>query len=369
VTPETGHRGDLDEGRRHTDPIRILSIDGGGMRGVMAVRILAELERLSGRPIASLFDVIAGTSTGGMIALGLTQPGPDGKPRLSAQDVQDIYIKFGATIFPRIAWRPFGWRPIWAGRPVIVQRFGALAFPRRYSNARYSAVGLEKLLRELLGTTRLSEAMADVIVPSYDWKAGRAFVFRSREAREKSSIDPTMAQVARATTAAPTYFPPMRLRAGDRELVLIDGGVAANNPASIAYYEALYQARSEGRLDPDFLVLSLGTGRPPVAVPTYEELWSRNWLRMGMGMLGVLMDGTSEISDELLTGIIRPRHPSSRYWRLDTDLNAVRLNMDDASERQVSGLLALAEQTISDNRDELAEMVRCLTVTGPPVSC
>ena len=134
----------------------------------------------------------------------------------------------------------------------------------------------------------------------------------------------------------------------------------------LPYYEALHQAHSEGRVDPDFLVLSMGTGRPPVAVPTYEELWSRNWLRMGMGMLGVLMDGTSEISDELLSGVIRPKHPSSRYWRLDCDLHSVRLNMDDASERQVSGLLALAEQMISDNRDALAEMVRCLTTPGPP---
>lgn len=336
------------------------------MRGVMCVRILVELERLSGRPVAGLFDVIAGTSTGGMIALGLTTPGEDGKPALSAQEVQDIYIKYGSMIFPRVVLRPLGWQQMRTARPVVAQRWGALTFPSRYSNARYSAVGLEKLLDRLLGSAHLSEAMADVIVPSYDWRAGRAFLFRSREARDKSSIDPTMAQVARATTAAPTYFPPMQLRIGDRELVLIDGGIVANNPASVAYYEALYQARSEGYLDPDFMVLSLGTGRPPEEIPTYKELWSRNWLRMGMGMLGVVMDGTSEISDDLLSGIIKPRHPKSRYWRLNTDLRGVRLHLDDASPRQVAGLLHLAEQMIAEHRDDLTEMVRCLTATGAP---
>jgi predicted acylesterase/phospholipase RssA len=173
-----------------------------------------------------------------------------------------------------------------------------------------------------------------------------------------------MAQVARATTAAPTYFPPMRLQTGDRELVLIDGGVVANNPASIAYFEALHQADAEERPDPDFLVLSLGTGRPPVEVPTYRELWSRNWLRMGMGMLGVMMDGTSEISDEVLGNIMRPRHPRSRYWRIDTDLYGVRLNLDDASPQQVKGLIGLAEKTIADHMAELTEMAGLLTATG-----
>ncbi len=364
MSADSGHRGVLDEGRQRKDPIRILSIDGGGMRGVMCVRVLAELELLSGRPVASLFDVIAGTSTGGMIALGLTRPGPDGRPWYTAQEVLDIYVTFGSTIFPRIAWRPLRWQQVRTARPVVAQRWGALTMPNRYSNARYSAAGLEALLGKLLGTTRLSEAMANVIVPSYDWRAGRAFVFRSREAQGGASVDPTMAQVARATTAAPTYFPPMQFRAGGRELVLIDGGMVANNPSSVAYFEALYQARQEGYRDPDFLILSLGTGRPPEEIPTYRELWSRNWLRMGMGMLGVLFDGTSEISDELLGGIIRPQHPKSRYLRLDTDLRGVRLNLDDARPQQIAGLLGLAERMITEHREDLAEMVRCLTATG-----
>ena len=353
----TTHRSDLDAGRKHTDPIRILALDGGGMRGVMTVRVLVELERLSGRPTAGLFDVIAGTSTGGMIALGLTKPGLDGKPAMTAQDVLDTYVAHGKDIFPRPVWRPLRWAQLRLSGPILAQRVGALARPARFGNARYPAAGIEALLGRMLGPTRLSEAMADVIVPTYEWKAGRSFVFRSRKAREGEMIDPTMAQVAMATTAAPTYLPAFRLREPDREYVFLDGGVVANNPASVAYYEALYQAHKQGRPDPDFLVVSLGTGRPPEEVPTYQELWSRNWLRMGMGMLGVMFDGASEIVDELLTEIILPRHPSSRYWRLNADLRGVRLNLDDATPHQIAGLLALAEQMIADHRDDLTEMV------------
>jgi predicted acylesterase/phospholipase RssA len=335
-------------------------LDGGGMRGVMSVRVLVELERLSGRPIADLFDVIAGTSTGGMIALGLTKPGSDGKPELSAQEVLDTYMNDGGKIFPRAAFRPLRWEKVRASRPIVVQRIGALARPARYGNARYPTDGLTEVLQQMLGTTRLAEALADVIIPSYDWKAGRAYVFRSRMARQHGSFDPTMAQVARATTAAPTYFPAFRLRSPGRELVLIDGGVVANNPASIAYYEALWQSHEEGRPDPDFVVVSVGTGRPPEAIPTYQELWSRNWLRMGMGMLGVVFDGTSEIVDDLLTEVIRPRHPHSRYWRLNTDLQGVRLNLDDASATQLEKLVGLAERMIDDRRDDIREMAKML---------
>jgi uncharacterized protein len=331
---------------------------------VMPARVLIELERLSGRPIAGLFDVIAGTSTGGLIALGLTKPGSDGKPDLTAQEVLDTYIKYGKSIFPRVQFRPLRWEQLRTSRPIIAQRFGAFASPTRYGNARYSREGLRALVNEMFGATRLSQAMADVIVPSYDWKAGRPFVFRSRGARNGDLINPTMVQVALATTAAPTYFPAFRLRAPERELVLIDGGVVANNPASIAYYESLYHSYVGGRGEPNFLAVSLGTGQPPEPIPTYQELWSRSWLRLGMGMLGVVFDGSSEIIDELLTEVVRFKHPGSRYWRLNTELQGVRLNMDDASDGQIERLVGLAEQMISDRKDDLTEIVGLLTGAG-----
>jgi hypothetical protein len=257
------------------------------------------------------------------------------------------------------------WEQLRTSRPIIAQRFGALASPARYGNARYSRGGLQALVNEMFGATRLSQAMADVIVPSYDWKAGRPFVFRSRGARNGDLINPTMMQVALATTAAPTYFPAFRLRAPERELVLIDGGVVANNPASIAYYESLYHSYVAGRGEPNFLAVSLGTGQPPEPIPTYQELWSRSWLRLGMGMLGVVFDGSSEIIDELLTEVVRFKHPGSRYWRLNTELRGVRLNMDDASDGQIERLIDLAEQMISDRKNDLAEIVGLLTATEP----
>jgi uncharacterized protein len=357
VTPKGGGL------QRDKPVIRILSIDGGGMRGIIPMRVLSELERVTGRRAATMFDVVAGTSTGGVIALALSRPGgPDGGPLLTAQEVLDVYMSWGPKIFPdtRLRELPKLLRAK-STRAALRQKVGAVVSPRRYGNARYGADGLEGLFRDALGDTRLSDAVTDVIVPSYDWRAGRSVTFRSREARAGRGPDPTMAQVARATTAAPTYFAPVRLPVDDerKELVLIDGGVAANNPTSVAYYEGLAQERIRG-IDVDFLIVSLGTGRPPEEVPTYEQIFSRNWLRLGMGMLGVFMDGSSEIVDELMRNVMTAKEPYGRYWRFNVDLRGCSLDLDDASPQNMSSLVAIADQLIAERRADFEEIAELL---------
>ena len=340
--------------------VRALSVDGGGIRGVIPARFLAELERVAGRPVAQLFDVIAGTSTGGLIALGLAAPGADGAPRWTAAAAAEIYAVRGREIFPRFSLAELRRRRNRRAARPIVQLVGAVALPRRYGNARYYAEGLETVLRDTFGDVRLSEALTDVIVTSYDWRAGRAVVFNSREARE-GGFDPLMRDVARATTAAPTYFPPLRLQlAGGDELVLIDGGLAANNPVGLAYYEMLIREQREQR-DLDIRIVSLGTGRPPAPIPTYRELWSRGWLALGMGMLGVVFDGTSEIQDEVLRKVIAKKEPGSRYWRFDAELWGCSLALDDASAGNITALHRLTDELIAARREDLEEIAALMT--------
>lgn len=340
--------------------IRVLSIDGGGIRGIIPARILVELEERTGRRLGELFDVVAGTSTGALIALGLVKPGGSGSPALAMQEILDFYVQHGHEIFPKIPLRTVIRHPRRSdAMAATYQRFGAVVMPRRFGNSRYRAVGLERVL-EAFGDAKLSQAVTDVVIPAYDWKAGRALVFRSRAARDGEGPDASMRDVARGTTAAPTYFPPHRLMLDDgHEVVLIDGGVVANNPISAAYFEALHREAVEGR-DLDVMVVSLGTGRPIEAIPTYQELWSRSWLSLGMGLLGVVMDGTSEIADELLGHIIRKKEPGSRFWRFQTELTGCNLAMDDASPANVQALLGLAERVIEERSDDLDEIARIL---------
>ena len=354
----------VDQGQSNV--IKVLSIDGGGIRGVIPGRFLVELERITGKRVAELFDVIAGTSTGGIMALALARPGPDGRPAMAADEVIRIYSERGPKIFPKINRESL--RPGHRGEAAksIVQLAGAVLYPRHYGNARYVATGIESLLEEFLGDAKISQSCTDVVVTSYDWKAGRPIVFRSREARDGEGPDPLMREVARATSAAPTYFPPARLLLDDgTELVCIDGGVAANNPVSIGYYEFLRREEGAGR-DLDVVVMSLGTGVPPDEIPTYEELWSRGWLSLGMGMLNVVFDGTSELQDEVVRKVVVKKEPKSRYFRFQPALRGCSLDLDDARPENVQALIDIADRRIEEQRGELEELAHLLlTTTGP----
>jgi patatin-like phospholipase/acyl hydrolase len=226
-------------GRKASRPVRVLSIDGGGIRGILATMVLTELERRTDKPIADLFDFIAGTSTGGLVALGLTVPGDDGRPRYTARQIMKLYEVFGPRVFSRSVWHQ-------------IRAVGNLA------DGKYPAAGLEGMLNELFGAARLSESLVDVLVPSYEIERRIPFFFKSWRAIEHESYDHSMAQVVRAGTAAPTYFEPAHIPAdGDDYFALVDGALVAYNPGLCAYVEAR-QLYPEAK---DFLVVSLGTGQ------------------------------------------------------------------------------------------------------------
>src|SRR5436190_14355285 len=198
---------------------RILSIDGGGIRGIIPATVLAEVERRTGRPIAALFDLIAGTSTGGIIALALTAPGPGSGPRLSAEDVVGLYLEEGPRIFSRSVLR------------TVLSVDGLL-------DERYSDAGLEAALRRYLGDAMLADAITPVLVTAYALEERRPFFFKSRRAEAQPARDYPMRAVARATSAAPTYFEPEAVLSDRGGTVgLVDGGVCVMNPAMSAYAE------------------------------------------------------------------------------------------------------------------------------------
>jgi patatin-like phospholipase/acyl hydrolase len=342
---------------RETHPLRVLSIDGGGVRGIIPARVLVELERLAGAPITKLFDVIAGTSTGGIIALLLAHPGAPGAGPLGAAALLELYHSEMQRIFPQVAVREVReWWDEQTAHTAFSQRLGAALLPHHYGNARYLPTGLEDALERMLGDARLSDATVDVVIPAYDMRGRRPVLFRSAEARAGREPDLEMRIVARATSAAPTYFPPLRLADESGERVLVDGGLVANNPVMLAYFDAL--ERSHG--DREVVIVSLGTGLAPEETTTYEEIWSRTWPSLAMGLLGVVFDGTSELSSELVRRIIDSAAADHRYWRFQTQLHGCGAHLDDASPENAACLFALAEALVLDQKDELQQVAAAL---------
>lgn len=322
---------------------RILSIDGGGIRGLIPALVLAELERLTGRPIADCFDLIAGTSTGGILALGLACPGPGGGPRYRAQDLADLYLKEGARIFDESPWR-------------------RLTNPMGLRAAKYPPEGIEGVLMQYFGEQRLQEALTEVLVTAYDLEKRDAFFYRRRRAREDARYDVPMRVAARATSAAPTYFEPALVAwPGERD-VLVDGGVFANNPAMCAYAEARQALLKEGREGEDILLVSLGTGlysRPF----RYED--AKGWGVAGWAkpVLDVIFDGVADTVDYQLRQLLPEAAGGlARYHRFQTDLDADLSEMDDTSPAHLAGLRRAAEGILQRQAAEVAALAERLKV-------
>ena len=222
---------------------RVIALDGGGIRGLIPAQVLKEIETQVDRPISKIFDLIAGTSTGGILALCLTKPDEHGNPRFTASDMCDLYLNEGATIFPHSIFQE-------------VRTLHGLA------DARYPAGPIERILAERFGETMLSQALAEVVIPSYDLSAPAPYFFKREYAvSETEDWDVRMALVARATSAAPTYFDPAVLPSseGRGDHALVDGGTFANNPALSGYVDALRLKKEIPRV----VVVSIGTGLPP----------------------------------------------------------------------------------------------------------
>lgn len=173
----------------------LLAIDGGGIRGVIPARVLQEIETRLGRPICELFDMLAGTSTGGIIALGLSKPNADDTgPAFRAADLLELYVDHGHELFPD-------------SLLLKIRSLDGLA------DVRYPTKPLEDLLRDRFGDVNLSQARVDVVVPTYDLSKPGPFFFKRRYTLADSAYDVKMWQVARATSAAPTYFEPAAVSA------------------------------------------------------------------------------------------------------------------------------------------------------------
>jgi len=298
--------------------VNVLSIDGGGVRGIIPAVVLGELERLTGRPVASLFHLIAGTSTGGLLALGLTTPapGPAEAPRYRADDLAAAYETAAGHIF----FRPAGHQVTASGNPI---------------EEKYPSTGLEEVLHLYFGDARLSEVLTDVLVPAYELERRLPFFFRSSRARIHADYDFPLRVAAQATAAAPTYFEPVHVDG----FTLVDGGVYANNPALCAYVEAIVSWPEAAEI----LVVSLGTGETT--------------------------DGVGSIVGHQLEQLCN-RHTDSgdgagrrRYWRLQPVLPEGHAEMDDARPENLRTLRSLGEELVTERRADL-EVLAARLVSG-----
>lgn len=280
---------------------RILCIDGGGILGTFPSAFLAGLEQhLQGRPIGSYFDLIAGTSTGGIIAIGLAMG-------LRASELLDLYELRGPEIFGQ-------------GRgPVADFVLGKLRLGRRLLMNKHDAAPLRVVLEDVLGDKRIGNAKTRLLIPAWNPVARSVYIYKTaHHARLRNDYKSLAVDAALATAAAPTYF---RHHVTQHAVGLTDGGTWANNPTALAVVEAITML---GWPRESLHVLSLGC---------LEETYTiRKWA--GIGTLGsklikLFMDGQSHGAmgiAKLLTG---HEHERTAIYRINHTVPYNTYKMDD----------------------------------------
>lgn len=226
-------------------------MDGGGIRGIFPAAVLSELEQrfCQGRRVSEFFDLIAGTSTGGIIALGLGAG-------LSASDLKALYVERGHEIFPE--------------RKRSRLRDTA-AFLRQTVLYRYDREALARILGETLGDKLFGDSQSRLCIPAFDGTHSEVFVYKTpHHADYKFDRFEKMTNIGLATSAAPTFFQPFK----NGGYQLVDGGVWANNPIMLAVIEALicFDIRPD-QID----VLSLGCGDDPYIVSPRQIKFGGMW--------------------------------------------------------------------------------------------
>lgn len=239
---------ELDPTQQSSSRFRILSLDGGGIKGTFSAAFLATLEELTGKSMVRHFDLIAGTSTGGIIALALGLG-------LPAQEVLEFYLEHGPKIFP-----------------VTGIKRRAL---RHWVRSKHRVDALRTAVSEILGDRRLGESQTRLVIPSFDAVSGDIRLFKTaHHPRFKLDYRWRASDVALATSAAPTYFPVFHSSDGSR---FVDGGIWANNPAAVAVTEAVGVL---GVVPEVIEVLSVGTTTEPLHVPKrFVSAGRLSWLR------------------------------------------------------------------------------------------
>ncbi|KAJ7548463.1 hypothetical protein O6H91_07G013400 [Diphasiastrum complanatum] len=312
--------------------ICILSIDGGGMRGIIPARILAHLEqslqRKSNNPkarIADYFDVAAGTNSGGITATLLLTPDENGLPLFQPQQICDLFAKKGNPIF----------------KSSLLSRLIKSQQPTKQ---------IERFLKQILirdtQELTLRDTLKPLLIPCYDLSSSGAFLFSRAGAMEAEEWNFPLWQICRATTASPLWFRPAQVRSVDGKTVCtaVDGGLVMNNPTASAITHVLHNKKEFPTVGgaKDLLVLSLGTGQFDQSLQ-YEKV--RRWRpdQWAKPMMNVVADGISDMVDHTVSLAFSDCHQN--YLRLQPSGGAA-LGMDDPSPSNVKRFLKMADDLL-----------------------
>ena len=317
---------------------RILSIDGGGIKGIVPAVVLLHLEKilqhLSNNPnsrIHDYFDLFSGASTGAIIIAGLLSPDNNNRPKYSSKEILDLYLENGQIIF----------------NSSLFQEIKSVS---GIVNVKYDSEGLESVFEKYFGKSELKDLLKPSLIPVYDLSRGKNYFFRQQKALKSPRHNFYVKDLLRAATSALTYFPPAQISTANNKehRCFIDGGVFANNPALSAYAEFRYH--NSDLHAKDTMMLSLGTGRKTTNLDCEVTAnWgAAEWLYQGSYLTS---NAVASASDYQLNAVY---DSNTNYLRLDSSFDDNQSSsMDNTDKDYLDYLISLGESIVRDKQSEI----------------
>lgn len=337
---------------------RILSIDGGGLRGVVPLTILKKVEELTGKPIWESFDLIAGTSTGGLIASAITIPQAMNlkKSKYSLDDIMNVYLNDGKTIFPE-------------PKNNFIEKVNDA---ESFIHPMFDADGIEKVFTKVLGENTLAETLTNIMVSTYDLTTNKPLFFKTRVSKANSKQNVRLYDICRATSAGPTYLPAYEFDYFENEndaihRVCIDGGVFVNNPSLAAlsefskhFVEYGYETDQDDINYKDVFVLSLGTGSYTGQISS-KDAKSKGKIFWASRISDIMMRGVNRTTDYEMKEMMFEEN----YLRLSIDIKKEEYAEMSRSDNEVASyLMNETNSQVIKNQKNMDDLIRFLHHSG-----
>lgn len=336
---------------------RILSIDGGGLRGVVPLTILKKVEEFTGKPIWESFDLIAGTSTGGLIASALTIPVAEGvkEAKHTLDSVLNVYLTRGEEIFP----------PRTSRIGEFFETIDDTLHPK------FKEDGIHRVCHDMCGPARIKDSLTHIMVCSYDLTSNLPLFFSTRAARQNISQNIPVYDICRATSAGPTYLPAYEchypLDDHNPNRLCIDGGVFVNNPslAALSEFSKYHHLYGHGTPDKDIdytsvYVMSVGTGTYAGRI-TPEQAKHKGEIFWAARISDVMMRGVNKTTDHEMQEMMEP----GNYLRLTINIMDEEFSeMTRADKKASDYLIRETHKQVLDNDEKINALRNFLDKSG-----
>ncbi len=339
--------------------LRVLSIDGGGLRGVIPLKVIEYIEQITEKEIHQTFDVIAGTSTGALLASTLLCPDVESevgdKRRFDLSTIEKLYISHGKDIFPRSSYLSL-----------------RKAKFRKYLKYKYSPDPLDAVLNNYLGESRIADCLRPVFITSFDLRTNSPLYFTTREANLEIDKNILLKKACRATSAAPSYFPSYELSYAGKNCSCIDGGIFMNNPALGVLLEVVlnrdskyYKLSQPSKSIENIHILSLGTGSSDKIINVDgakswgEVKWAKPAIDLAMNVPANVVDQQLQLMYELFGC-------GSNYLRLNVDIESEYSEMSNSSGQAMDHWIREVKSQIVNNSTAGIKIRSFLDESGVP---